>query len=65
MREGVDELDAEESQGDHPLRLHPFRHHHRHELRPQALPLSAPQPRLIWSLLVEFTDAKLRVLRLP
>ena len=31
VREGVDELDDEESQGYHSLRLHPSRHLHRHE----------------------------------
>ncbi|RYR19678.1 hypothetical protein Ahy_B03g064548 isoform B [Arachis hypogaea] len=37
----------EEGQGYHPLRIHPFRHHHWHELRTKTPTLSASQPCLI------------------
>ncbi|RYR23846.1 hypothetical protein Ahy_B02g057344 isoform B [Arachis hypogaea] len=37
----------EEGQGYHPLWIHPFRHHHRHELQTKTLTLSAFQLYLI------------------
>jgi hypothetical protein len=46
--QGVEHLDREEDQGHHPLRIHSFGHHYRHELRPQATHLPTSQPSLIF-----------------
>ncbi|CAL9135055.1 unnamed protein product, partial [Musa textilis] len=48
VRQGVEHLGDEEGQGDHPLRIHPPYHYHRHELRAQTPTLPAPQPRLMF-----------------
>lgn len=43
----VEHVDDEDGEGGGVLRLHPPRHRHRHELRPQALHRTAPLPAVI------------------
>jgi hypothetical protein len=49
----------EEREGSGPLRIHPARHPHRHELRAQAPPRPAPLPNL--GVLAQFSPAAIRL----